>query len=223
MKTTIALVCSLLLVFGCLTAAEAGSVDTLVISEVLYDPDGGDDKREWIELFNGTAGVIDLSEWSIGWGGSDYTYGTLQLTGTINPATYFVVGGPTSDLSNSSPSYSLAFDISPDLQNSGTIADGLALFHSLASSITKVTVPFFSVIYGGVNSSNLIDHTGSVGAVDVGDAPTGQSIEFLGEAWIINSSPNPGSGSLSTATVPVPSALWLLGSGLLGLVGIKRK
>ncbi|RJP79962.1 MAG: hypothetical protein C4522_08795 [Desulfobacteraceae bacterium] len=221
MKAMITLVCSLLLVFGGLGAAQAGSVNTLVISEVLYDPAGGDDQREWIELFNGTAGVIDLAEWSIGWGGSAYSYGTLQLDGTIDPAAYFIVGGPTSDLSNSSPSYSLAFDISPDLQNSGTIADGIALFHTLASSITNTTVPFFSVIYGGANSSSLIDHTGSVGAVDVGDAPSGQSIEFLGDGWVINPSPNPGSGSLST--VPVPSAIWMLASGLFGLVGIKRK
>lgn len=225
MKTLFVIAWSFVVIFG--GFAEAGTVNTLVISEALYDPDGADDSHEWIELFNGTAGVIDLSQWSIGWGGSQYTYGTLQLTGTINSAEYFVFGGPTSIPSNGSPSYSLAVDLNPGLQNSSTtpsaVADGIALFHTPVSSITDSTVPFFSVIYGGINSNGLIDSTGSVGAVDVGGAPSGQSIEFLGaaEGWIINPSPNPGTGSLST--VPIPSAIWFLGSGLLGLVGIRRR
>jgi hypothetical protein len=67
-----------------------------------------------------------------------------------------------------------------------------------------------------------MDPSGTIAAVDVDDAPAGQSIEFLGsaEGWAINPSPTPGSGPL--ATVPVPAALWLFGSGLIGIVGLKR-
>jgi hypothetical protein len=223
MKTKLAMVCTVLLVFGGLVTVEASSANTLVISEVFYDRDGADGNYEWIELFNGSPELIDLSEWSIGWGGDNYANGTLQLGGTITPAEYLVFGGPISDSSNGNPIYSLAVDLSPDLQNSGTTADGIGLFNTPASSITNTSVPFFAVIYGVTNTNNLVGHTGSVGMVDVGDAPAGQSIEFFGDVagWSINPSPSPGSGPLST--IPIPSAMWLLGSGLLGLVGIRRK
>jgi hypothetical protein len=223
MKTILTVICTIFFVSAGIISVEAAPVNTLVLSEIFYDRSGVDDHYEWIELFNGTSGAIDLSGWSVGWGGTAYTNGTFQLGGTIGPAEYLVFGGPSSDPSNQNPIYSLAVDISPDLQNSGTIADGVALFHNIASSIKATTVPFFSVIYGVTNSSSLIDHTGAVGAVDVGDAPEGQSIEFLagGDGWIINPSPNPGSGSLST--VPLPSAVSLLGSGLSGLIGFRRK
>ncbi len=223
MKTSLAVIYTILFVSAGIISVEAAPVNTLVLSEIFYDRSGVDNHYEWIELFNGTSGVIDLSEWSIGWGGTAYTNGTLQLDGTIDPAEYLVFGGPSSDQSNGSPIYSLAVDLSPDLQNSGAIADGIALFHNLASSITAASVPFFSVIYGETNSSHLIDHTGAIGIVDVGDAPEGQSIEFLagGDGWVMNPSPNPGSGSLST--VPLPSAVCLLGSGLFSLIGFRRK
>lgn len=221
MKTTILILSVILFGFGAMSTAQAASVSTLVISEVFYDRDGADDQYEWIELFNGTTSAIDLDEWSIGTGGDDYAEKTIQLGGTIAPNTYFVLGGPTSDDSNGNPLFSLSFDL-PSLQNSGNTADGVALFNIPASSITAATVPFFSVIYGGSNDSGLMDPTGAIGAVDVGDAPEGQSIEFLGsaEGWAINPSPTPGSGPL--ATVPVPAALWLFGSGLIGIVGLKR-
>ncbi len=223
MKTKLAAVCTIFFIFGGLITVEAATVNTLVISEVFYDRDGSDGNYEWLELFNGTSELIDLSEWSIGWGGNNYANGTFQLNGIINSAEYLVFGGPFSDPSNGNPIYSLAVDFSPDLQNSGTIADGIGLFNNPASSITNTSIPFFSVIYGVTNTNNLIDPTGAVGTVDAGDAPDGQSIEFLTyvDGWIINPSPNPGSGSLST--VPIPSAVWLLGSSLLALVGIKRK
>jgi hypothetical protein len=224
MKTAFTVICTILFISAGIVSVEAASVDTLVLSEIFYDRIGVDDRYEWIELFNGTSGVIDLSGWSIGWGGTAYSNGTFQLNGTIGPAEYLVLGGPSSDLSNSNPIYSLAVDINPDLQNSGTLADGVALFHNPASSITATTIPFFSVVYGGTNSSNLIDRTGAISAVDVGDAPEGQSIEFLSgvDGWVINPSPNPGSGSLSTV-VPIPPAVCLLGSGLFSLVGFRRK
>ena len=64
-------------------AAEALPVGDLWVSEVMYNPSGGDNGNEWVELFNAGGSVIDLSNYSLGWGGADYTTGVVQLSGTI--------------------------------------------------------------------------------------------------------------------------------------------
>ena len=149
---------------------------------------------------------MDLSGYSLGWGGTDYTYGTAQLSGIIPGCTVWVVGGPLADAENGNPNYDLVINFDPDIQNSGATADGVALFDVEASQITPVTVPIDVVIYGGSNTNNLMDETGAAGAVDVGDAPEGESImrtSWEGN-WIMNDTPHPGwDGVVSPVCGPV--------------------
>lgn len=151
----------------------------LIITEVLYDPVGADDGLEWIHLYNGTPVDIDLSGYSLGWGGSDYTYGKAQLEGVIVAGGCHLVGGPTSSAGNGDPVYDQALNLggSSNPQNvSSGIADGVALFDVTASQITPTTVPIHAVLYGTTNSNGLLDESGAAGDVDVGDAPSGESI-----------------------------------------------
>ena len=180
------------------TAAPAGS---LMLSEVFYNPAGlggttDDDKLEWVELYNGSNAAIDLAGYSLGYGGTSYAYAKFALSGTIAPGACIVVGGPTSSALNFSPIFALAADFNPDIQNSGTAtepADGLALFHLAASAITATSVPLDSVVYGaGANSSKLIDKSGAISKVDVGDCGKGKSIARSKEGWKIQATPNPG-------------------------------
>ena len=165
----------------------------LLLTEVLYDPSSSDDDHEWVELYNNTSATIDLTDLCIGAGGSDYTSSMLDLTGTVAAGETFVVGGPTSDSGNANPTFDLALDFSPDLQNSGSTADGVALFNLRCSQVTASTVPIDAVVYGTSNTNNLIDETGSASAPDVGDATSGQSIERTDVAgtWQIQPLPNP--------------------------------
>ncbi|MCB1054834.1 MAG: lamin tail domain-containing protein [Acidobacteria bacterium] len=165
----------------------------VILSEVFYDPSGADDGLEWVELYNPGTVAVDLSGYSLGGGGSDYTYTTLQLSGTIGAGQTFVVGGATSNATNYNPVFDQTLDFSPDLQNSGSTADGVALFDVPASSVTSSTVPVDAVVYGTSNTSGLIDETGSANAPEVGDAPTGSSIERtdLAGTWQIQSTPTP--------------------------------
>jgi cytosine/adenosine deaminase-related metal-dependent hydrolase len=163
----------------------------LVISEVLYNPDGGDSGKEWVELFNGTTATIDLSGYSLGSGGANYTTSTVQLAGMIPPGGCFVVGGPTSEAAIGSPTYDQVFDFSPDFQNSGADADGVALFAVPAAQVQAGTVPLDAVIYGGANTSGLLDETGAAGMPDVGDAGSGNSIERTGAGWRVQEGPTP--------------------------------
>ncbi|NNL54002.1 MAG: hypothetical protein HKP32_02485, partial [Woeseia sp.] len=167
--------------------------NTVYLSEVFYDAPDSDNGFEWVELYNSGAYPVDLAAYSLGSGGTDYTTSKLQLSGTIEPGATFVVGGPKSKSKNSDPDYDLEDDFSPDLQNSGSTADGMALFNVPASAITASTVPVDAVIYGDSNNNDLIDETGSAGGPDVGDAPAGSSVERidLAGSWQIQSEPTP--------------------------------
>ena len=200
---------------GLLRPVEAGPVremrlaaagDHLILSEVFYDASGADNNLEWVELYNPTTGTIDLGGYSLGNGGSDYTYSKVQLSGALPGGECWVVGGPTSSITNYLPLLDQAVDFNPDFQNGVTPADGVALFSVRAVSITTQTVPIDAVIYGTANTSGLIDETGSVSPPDVSGAPAGQSVERrdITGAWSIQSAPNPNNCAALTTTVPSP-------------------
>jgi len=160
--------------------------------QVFYDADGADDGLEWVEIYNAGTGDADLSGYSIAYGGS--TYGNpVQLSGTLAAGATFVVGGPTGSSLNGNPVFDQVANFSPDLQNSGSDGDGIALYDVPASSWTASTVPIDAVIYGPNNNNSLIDETGSANAPEVGDAPAGSSIERTTEAgaWQIQAAPTP--------------------------------
>jgi fibronectin type 3 domain-containing protein len=183
------------------TATPGTATGSVLLSEVLYDVDGSDDGFEWVELFNAGTQAVNLSNYSLGNGGSDYTYSKVQLSGTIQPGATFVVGGPSRSAANGNPSYNLTANFNPDFQNSGTDADGVALFHVRASQITPSTVPVDAVVYGPRNGNGLIDETGHARSPEVGDVSAGWSIErtSLAGAWRTQSSPSPNRTSLAPA------------------------
>jgi len=169
-------------------------VGAVILTEVMYDPTGSDGGWEWVELYNTTSTAIDLSGLSLGAGGGDYTKSIVQLSGTIAPLSTFVVGGPNAGTGNGSPTYDQVYDFSPDLQNSGTLADGVALFNVRAAFITPTMVPIDAVVYGTSNDDGLIDETGTANAPEVADVSGGSSIERtdLAGAWQAQATPNPG-------------------------------
>lgn len=181
---------------GQMTATgEVLAPDSLIIAEVYYDEPGTDGGLEWVKLYNGTGADIDLATFSLGHGGSNYTFGTYQLAGTIAAGQCFVVGGPDASADNGFmgvPAYDQASVFNPNIQNSGSTADGVALFSVTADVIAADTTPIDAVVYGGNNGNGLIDETGVAPAPDVGDAPSGASIGLqLYGAWAIQDDPTP--------------------------------
>jgi cytosine/adenosine deaminase-related metal-dependent hydrolase len=156
----------------------------LLISELMYDPPGGDDELEWVKLYNGLESNVDVTGYKLAWGGTDYGYGHVFLSGVIPAGGCFLVGGPKSDETNGVPIYDQEYNFEPDIQNSGPIADAVALFVDDATMID-------SVIYGGENTNALVDKSGEAGAVDVGKAPKGSSlIRVDAQTWGYNNAPN---------------------------------
>jgi phosphatidylserine/phosphatidylglycerophosphate/cardiolipin synthase-like enzyme len=181
--------------------------DHVILSEVFYDPNGSDNNLEWVELYNPTGSPIDLGEYSLGNGGTDYTYSTAQLTGVLPISGCWIIGGPTSNLTNSLPIFDQALDFNPDFQNGATPADGIALFNVKAISITPSTIPIDAVIYGTTNSNNLIDENGAINPPDVSAATSSKSNERtdITGTWRIQSTPTPNDCSVITTTVETPS------------------
>ncbi len=173
---------------------EMGQPTDIIITEVMYDPTGSDNGLEWIELHNKGTLPVSLTTMSLGSGGGDYTNTKIALAGTMPAGATWVIGGDQSSSANGNPTYDLVVNFSPDLQNSGSVADGVALFAVPTSQITTSTVPIDAVIYGTSNTDNLIDESGSANAPEVGDAAEGKSIERtnLAGAWQIQNTPTPG-------------------------------
>jgi hypothetical protein len=219
MKITTAFVSLFLTcIFAALHAANAGPI----MSEIFYDPVGADDKLEWVELYNPDSVAVDLSTYSLGNGGTSYTYSKVQLAGTIAAYGYFLVGGPTSSSGNGNPVFNQAVDFNPDFQNGTNPGDGIALFNVAAASINASTVPIDAVIYGVNNASGLLDETGVAGGVDVAGAPSGSSIgrTSLAGGWQIQGSPSPGWGPMP---IPEPATATLMLTGTLLLCARLRR
>jgi hypothetical protein len=163
----------------------------ILISEVYYDHPDQDSGYEWVKLYNGTTQHVILDGYSLGWGGTDYTYGTLDISGVIPSGGCFVIGGPISESDNGAPILGQAIDLDPDMQNSGSKADGVALFDIPASQITTTTIPIDAVVYGGNNDSGLLGPDGGPASVHVGDVSASNSlVRETVEDWTTSSSPN---------------------------------
>lgn len=162
----------------------------LLLSEVFYDAPADDQNLEWIELFNrGSQPIVLSGHYSLGVGGADYTFAQYDLQGTVQPGATFVVGGPLSNADNATPDLQQSLPLA--LQNSGGVADGVALFNQPAAAVNTLSVPVDSVVYGDSNDSLLINANGVAGAPDVGDAPSGSSIERDPTGWSIQAAPSP--------------------------------
>ncbi|MEE8525598.1 MAG: lamin tail domain-containing protein [Thermoanaerobaculia bacterium] len=196
----------------------------LILSEVFINPDGADDGFEWVEIYNSGSVAIDLSQFSLGNGGTSYTYSTVQLSGTLQPGATWVVGGPSTDASNGNPAYDQVLNFSPDFQNSGSTSagDGVALFNVPEAAITGSTVPIDAIIYGADNSNGLIDETGSANAPETAAPASGQAIERLDLAgtWQLAASPGPNAFSPGGGDPPPAAPANLAATGGNGSVSL---
>jgi len=189
-------------VFASLTTqVEVNIVDLsqLYLVEVLYDPFSVDDGLEWVKIYNPSNAQLDLSKYSLAYGGTSYNEGRYQLSGTIAPHSCALVGGPTSDANNGNPIFTQAADFNPDIQNSGLVADAIAIFKLPASTIITQEYPIDALVYGGSNDNLFLDSTGAVAEVNAVDAPAGSSLIRNNDlSWSVNSTPN------ATACVTLP-------------------
>jgi hypothetical protein len=174
------------------TTGTQGDCDPLLV-EVFYDTANSEDSEQWVKLYNPCDAAIDLGDYSVGWGGVDYTVGTMDLVGFIAANDCFIVGGPMSSNDNDNPMLDQATNFDPDIDKGNDPGNGVALFFGSAASILPATVPVDAVIYGNNNDSNLLDADGNTPAPHVGDAGDNHSIRRTADApmWIVEARPMP--------------------------------
>lgn len=168
----------------------------VILVEAMVDAVGNDDMLQWVQLHNTCDVDVDLSSYSIGYGGPDYGPPRVKgLQGSIAAGQCYTVGGPTTSAANGDPEFEYADDFAPGLVLAGLVGAGIALFDVPAAMVDATTVPIDAVVYGPNNDDGLIDASGLPVAVPHTAAPSeGGSIQrtSLDPTWEVAIAPSPG-------------------------------
>jgi hypothetical protein len=183
-----------------------------VISEVLYDAAGTDNGNVFLELFGAPGAILDgLSLEGVN-GADGSVYSTIMLSGVIPADGVFVIGDDTGDgttlVSNADLVMNVDFQNGPD---SVVLRDANGVLDALGYG------DFTSGVFAGEGTA----------AVDV---PGGSSLARI-TPWL-DSNDNlvdfipldvPTPGSVPVSAVPLPPAIMLFLSGMVGLAGVARR
>jgi hypothetical protein len=126
------------------------------ISEVFANPVGADDRLQWIKLRNRGSLPIDLGDYQLRSGQSNYGLVSVDLVGTLPAGSCVVIGGPITSGANGNPVYAQAFDFNPDLPWAGLQAAGYAVFDRNAAPIDGVATPVDTMLVGANNEARLL-------------------------------------------------------------------
>jgi len=104
-----------------LFAVLPGSVyASISINEIMYDLEGVDSGREWIEILNSSGEQVDLSGWKFYESGTNHGLNLFQGDPTISPGSYVIIADDASKFLLDSPNFSgTIFDSSFSLKNTG--------------------------------------------------------------------------------------------------------
>lgn len=173
MRTTLFIFLMLLFIPGQVLAQ-------VVLNEIMYDLEGSDSGREWIEIFNGGSQTIDLSTWKLFESETNHKLNHIQGTPTVGPGAYVVIADNTEKFLIDWPQYSGAlYDSSFSLKNTGEL---LVL-----------------------RDENLLDIDSVAYLPDWGGAGDGASVQRINTTWE-SSSPTPGAQNVQSPVVETEDA-----------------
>jgi hypothetical protein len=165
-KLILLLLSTALALFFILSRPAPASSSTLppsvIINEIMYDPEGTDTGFEWIELKNVSSEPVDLKMWSIQIAGKYFIHKFYFPSYTIFPGQIILVG--ESDLSG--------LDIlttTLSLPNGGTETDGVRILNKIGNVID-------TVLYDSPNINGLQDDNFSVTEDTAPDVSPGHTL-----------------------------------------------
>ncbi|EKD23682.1 MAG: S-layer-like protein array protein, partial [uncultured bacterium] len=103
------------------TAGEATpQFHPVVINEIMYDVDGSDDNREWIEVYNAGTSSVDIADWKFFEGDTHHGLSVTQGSSLLASNGYAViVANPVAFLSDNASFSGTIFDSSFSLNKTG--------------------------------------------------------------------------------------------------------
>lgn len=126
----------------------------VLINEIMYNPQGSDDGREWIEIFNKSSSTIDLTEWKFSESGSDHGLTLKQGDKNIYPDSYAIISNNTDKFLKDFPGFSgTIFQSSFSLANSGETL----ILKNQDLQIDEITYSSSTGAYDNGQSLQLID------------------------------------------------------------------
>ena len=211
-----------------LSGVAASTQAAVIINEIDYDQPGSD-AAEFVELFNPDINPISLDGYTLDLlnGTSGNAYKSFDLTGlTISANGYLVICGNTLSVANCN----IDTASTSWIQNGGSDGDAVALFlnGSVVDAIAYEGIGGYLGDYAEGNSFTSAD-SNSI-HMSIARLPNGFDSDYnagdFSSACITPGSANisgTGDCSVSVNPVPLPAAVWLFGTGLMGLIGIGRK
>jgi len=219
------LITSGLLIFTSSIALSSNAA--VIINEIDYDQPGND-TAEFIELFNSGDSDISLDNYFIDLinGNNSSRYRTIDLSGfNIDANSYFVICGDASLVTNCNYSFTTTNSWfqngSPDavaLYENSNLLDSLSYEGTLATFTEGDALPL------AISDNN--DDIVSIGRIVNGLDSNNNALDFELGCITPGSANIAGLGDCSApgvSAVPLPAAVWLFGSGIIGLVGFARR
>lgn len=204
--------------------AVSGASAAVIINEVDYDQPGSD-TSEFIELFNTSSNSISLDQHLLELinGTNNSSYRSIELSGfSLAAGDYLVICGDSSLVLNCD----LELGTSSWLQNGAP--DGVALY---SSNVLVDSMSYEGQLTGFTEGSSISIADSNSDIMSLSRIPNGTDsddnfIDFQSGCITPGSANIAGTGDCSSVSinpVPVPGAVWLFASGLLGLAGIARR
>jgi hypothetical protein len=216
--------------------AGAGSAHAALYISQIYGGGGSASasvtyKYDYIELYNNGPTAIDLSSYSIQYAAAAGAFNTTNmhsLSGTIGANQYYLIQESVAALGGTPGTAGAELPVTANLQGklnlSGT-AGKVALINGSSLSGGVTTAGVYTPISGAY--VDLIGY-GSTANFNNNKALTANlsltTAVFQDNAGVLTTGTTSLHQQSDYATpTPIPAAAWLLGSGLFGLVGIRRK
>jgi hypothetical protein len=223
---TVALV--LLLLLPKPLPSQAAYMD-MIINEILADPpsgiagdangDGVRDSQhdEFVELVNTTASPLDISGWWLSDSGSSsgpirHVFPSDTIVDPLCPVVVFGGGFPA----DSFPENAIIQTASTGNLSLNNGGDTVTLFEPDGAN-GAVVHSYNDASWAAIADQSMTRNPDITGQEPlVGHTEPSNSVGLFSPGRMVDGTPFPGA-------VPIPSAVWLFGSGLIGLAGLRRK
>ncbi len=196
-----------------LSAASISPGD-LIISEVMANPAAVSDANgEWFEVHNLTGNSLDLNGITLSDGGSDLHVVDFGAALTLIPYGYMVFGR-SGDLSTNGgygadyvySGFTLSNSVDEIILGNGGV-EIIRLEYTSGFAVAGVSRELAGTVGLPLDGADY-----ALSVTPYGDGDLGTPGAAGGSSWTLEANP-----------VPVPAAIWLLGSGLAGLLGTVRR